>query len=96
MNGMLEALGKIVGDSLATLNGVSIYGMASADGSYALNDRLAKNRAGSARDWLVQNLHLSAQDARHFSVGARPEGWRRCWKPCGPTGIPTPRRWQKS
>ena len=75
MNGMLEALGKIVGDSLATLNGVSIYGMASADGSYALNDRLAKNRAGSARDWLVQNLHLSAQDARHFSVGARPEGW---------------------
>lgn len=75
MNNMFEALSKIVNDSLATLNSVSIYGMASADGSYALNERLSKNRAGSAKNWLVDNLHLSSQDARHFSVGARPEGW---------------------
>lgn len=75
MNGMFEALSKIVNDSLATLNSVSIYGVASADGAFALNDRLAKNRAGSAKNWLVENLHLSLQDAHHFKVGARPEGW---------------------
>lgn len=75
MNGMLEALQKIVSDSLATLNSVSIYGMASADGSYSFNDRLAKNRASSAKKWLVENLGLSSREASHFSVGARPEGW---------------------
>lgn len=76
MNNMLKVLSKIVNDSLATLNSVSIYGMASADGSYALNERLAKNRAGSAKNWLIDNLHLSLQDTRHFSVGSRPEGWK--------------------
>lgn len=49
MNRMLATLQKIVTDSLATLNSVSIYGMASADGSYAFNTTLSRNRANSAK-----------------------------------------------
>lgn len=76
MNAMLDVLGKIVTDSLATLNSVSIYGMASADGSYYYNNILAKNRANSAKNWLVENLGLSSKEASSFSVGSRPEGWK--------------------
>lgn len=75
MNGMLSALEKIVNDSLATLQKVGIYGMASADGSYYFNERLSKNRATSAKNWLIDNLDLSAEQARNFTVGSRPEGW---------------------
>lgn len=75
MNRMLATLQKIVTDSLATLNRVSIYGMASADGSYAFNTTLSRNRANSAKNWLVDQLHISASQASRFSVGSRPEGW---------------------
>ena len=75
MNGMLSKLSSIVSDSLATLNSVSIYGMASADGSYAFNTTLSKNRAQSAKNWLVQQLGIPAEEAESFSVGSRPEGW---------------------
>lgn len=75
MNGMLQALQKIVNDSLATLNSVSIYGMASADGSYAFNTTLARNRANSAKNWLVDQLNISAGQASRFDTGSRPEGW---------------------
>lgn len=75
MNRMLATLQKIVTDSLATLNRVSIYGMALADGSYAFNTTLSRNRANSAKNWLVDQLHISASQASRFSVGSRPEGW---------------------
>lgn len=75
MNRMLATLQKIVTDSLATLNSVSIYGMASADGSYAFNTTLARNRANSAKNWLVDQLHFNASQASRFSIGSRPEGW---------------------
>lgn len=73
MNGMLGALEKILADSLATLNKVEIYGMASADGSFAFNTTLARNRASSAKTWLLSRL---GEDIRvPFSIGSRPEGW---------------------
>lgn len=75
MNTMLSALQRIVNDSLATLNSVSIYGMASADGSFAYNTVLSRNRANSAKKWLVGKLGISAKEAEGFSVGSRPEGW---------------------
>lgn len=73
MNGMLDALKKILNDSLATLNRVEIYGMASADGSYAFNTTLARNRANSAKSWLLS--HLGEKIRVPFAVGSRPEGW---------------------
>ena len=75
MNSMLSVLQKIVNDSLATLNSVSIYGMASADGSFAFNTVLSRNRANSAKKWLVNRLDLSSAQADGFKVGSRPEGW---------------------
>lgn len=75
MNRMLSTLEKIVTDSLATLNSVSIYGMASADGSYAFNTTLSRNRANSAKNWLIKQLHFNASQAASFSIGSRPEGW---------------------
>ena len=75
MNSMLSVLQKIVNDSLATLNSVSIYGMASADGSFAFNTVLSRNRANSAKKWLVDRLDLSSAQADGFKVGSRPEGW---------------------
>lgn len=75
MNKMLSVLENIVSDSLATLNDLSIYGMASADGSYAFNTTLAENRAASAKRWLVSRLRLSVAQARMIRVGSRPEGW---------------------
>ena len=73
MNGMLGALEKILADSLATLNKVEIYGMASADGSFAFNTTLARNRASSAKAWLL--LRLGEDIKAPFSTGSRPEGW---------------------
>lgn len=72
---MMDVLGKIVNDSLATLNSFDIYGVASADGSYAFNTTLSANRAASAKQWLIQNLHLNHNLAKRFSVGSMPEGW---------------------
>lgn len=76
MENMLVALGKIVSDSLATLNSLDIYGMASADGSYAFNTTLARNRAASAKRWLVAQLHMPGEQAALIATGSRPEGWK--------------------
>ena len=75
MNAMLFTLQKIVNDSLATLNSVNIYGMASADGSFAFNTTLSRNRANSAKKWLVSQLGIPQKQADEFSIGSRPEGW---------------------
>lgn len=76
MANMLAALQPVVTDSLATLTSVSIYGMASADGSLPFNTRLAEARAASAKNWLISHLDgLTRPQWRCFSVGSRPEGW---------------------
>lgn len=75
MNRMLETLQRVATDSLATLQTVSIYGMASADGSYAFNTTLSRNRAQAARRWLEQQLQIDLEQQVAFSIGSRPEGW---------------------
>ena len=45
LNGMLEKLAPVMKDSLATLNEITITGMASVDGSLAFNTALAMKRA---------------------------------------------------
>lgn len=75
MEGMLNALQPILKDTLATLGNVIITGLASADGSLAYNTILSRNRAQSAKNWLVSQLHLNAAGQRTFKVNSRPEGW---------------------
>lgn len=76
MEGMLDALRPILDDTLAVLNNVTITGLASADGSLAFNTTLARNRAQSAKNWLISRLHLNAAGQRTFHVNSRPEGWK--------------------
>lgn len=75
MEAMLATLEKIVSDSLTTLHSLDIYGMASADGAYAYNTALARNRAAAAKQWLADRLHLPARQAAIITTGSRPEGW---------------------
>ena len=49
--------------------------MASADGSLAFNTSLARNRAASAKQWLVGQLDIEPKTQRLISVDSRPEGW---------------------
>lgn len=72
---MEATLAPILNDSLATLTSLSIYGMASADGSLSFNTPLARNRAESARRWLIDRLAINAPTQRIIQVGSRPEGW---------------------
>ena len=73
---MLATLQIVLYDSLATLSSVKINGMASADGPLPFNTRLAKSRAGEAKNWLLRNLDgLTDRQVRSFTAGSRPEGW---------------------
>ena len=77
MEKMTNTLRPILDDTLATLKGLAITGLASADGSLALNTRLARNRAASARAWLVDHLKgtRTVLSARMITADSRPEGW---------------------
>lgn len=75
LDSMVNKLEPVLSDSLAVLNSLSIYGMASADGSLPFNTQLARNRAASAKKWLVQRLHLDAPMQKLIETGSRPEGW---------------------
>ena len=72
---MEQKLRPVITDTLATLNSLNIFGMASADGSYAFNTKLARSRAVSARNWLVSRLSMSLRQQRVIRTGSRPEGW---------------------
>ena len=72
---MEAKLRPVITDTLATLNSLDIFGMASADGSYTFNTRLARSRAVSARNWLVGRLGMSQRQQRVIRTGSRPEGW---------------------
>lgn len=76
MEKMMSTLAPILQDSLATLTSLDIYGMASADGSLAFNTTLARNRAESAKKWLVTQLSIRPEVQRIITVGSRPEGWQ--------------------
>ena len=77
MDKVLAALQPVIADSLATLTEVSIYGMASADGSLPFNTRLAEARAASAGRWLTSRLeNITPAQKKCFLIGSRPEGWQ--------------------
>lgn len=73
---MLSDIAPIMSDSLATLNSLSIYGMASADGSLKFNTPLARNRANSAKQWLMAHLENGEMLNKIIKIGSRPEGWK--------------------
>lgn len=72
---MVNTLAPILADSLATIRDMSIYGMASADGPYGFNTKLARNRASSAKQWLIDKLQINPKTGRLIRTDSRPEGW---------------------
>lgn len=72
---MTATLAPILSDSLATLQKLDIYGMASADGPFGFNTQLARNRALSAKQWLVSQLQMDTEIKQIISTDSRPEGW---------------------
>lgn len=72
---MTATLSPILADSLATLQELNIYGMASADGPFGFNTQLARNRALSAKQWLVSQLQMDTEFKQIISTDSRPEGW---------------------
>ena len=76
LESMVKTLSPILNDSLAELNSVTITGMASADGSLAFNTPLARNRAESARKWLIERLDIQPRLRGRIIANSRPEGWQ--------------------
>ena len=72
---MTQTLAPILADSLATIRTLDIYGMASADGPYGFNTALARNRASSAKQWLVKELQIAPYIEQLIQTDSRPEGW---------------------
>ena len=72
---MVATIAPILQDSLATLTSLDIYGMASAEASIAHNTVLARNRANSAKNWLVNKLNIPSEVQKVITLGSRPEGW---------------------
>ena len=75
LDSMVATLQPVLTDSLATINSIEINGMASADGSFATNTALARNRANAAMQWLVARLKVPAAVRRLIQVSSKPEGW---------------------
>ena len=75
LHSMRSKLEPILKDTLATIEYVNIYGVASADGSLPFNTTLSSNRARSAMKWLIEELGLELSLSRKMKVGLRPEGW---------------------
>ena len=76
LDDMVAKLAPVLNDTLATLTSLEIFGMASADGPLAFNTPLSKNRANSAKNWLVDRLQISPEIQKVIRVGSRPEGWQ--------------------
>lgn len=75
MESMTQTLRPLFADTLAQLRDFLINGMASADGGYAFNTRLARNRAASAREWVIETLNIRPEIQKLIKVGSKPEGW---------------------
>lgn len=75
MTRMTQTLEPVLTDTLATLLSMDIYGMASADGPFGFNTVLARNRAASAKQWLVDRLEMDPSISKLIRTDSRPEGW---------------------
>lgn len=76
LEAMVSKLEPILGDTLATITSITIYGMASADGPLSFNTPLSANRAKSAKNWLAERLQLPSSVVSLIQTGSRPEGWQ--------------------
>ena len=76
LDSMVAKLSPVLNDTLATLTSLKIFGMASADGPLSFNTPLSRNRANSAKNWLVEQLGISNDVQKLIKVGSRPEGWQ--------------------
>lgn len=76
LDSMLHKLAPIINDSLATIQSITITGLASADGSIRFNTALASKRAHSAFSWLKDTLQLTNDLAKRIKINSRPEGWQ--------------------
>lgn len=88
MDSMVATLQPVLEDSLTTINSLDICGMASADGSYAYNAVLARNRAAAARRWLLERVDIRPQVERMITIGSRPEGWEPVYEAMCADGHP--------
>lgn len=75
LDSMCARLAPVLADTLATVDYLTISGMASADGSFPFNTQLAMQRATSARQWLLGSLRVGKDVQRRIKVDSRPEGW---------------------
>lgn len=55
-----------------TLQGVTLWGTCSPEGSYAVNTQLAQNRTQAVRDYLTKSAPIAASQ---ISIGSTPENW---------------------
>lgn len=76
LDSMMSRLSPIINDTLSTINSLSIYGMASADGPLPFNTDLARRRATSACRWIVEQMGIPSYIERRIVIGSRPEGWQ--------------------
>lgn len=67
--------GRFIRDSLIFVNSVRLCGYCSIEGSYAINERLARSRAEGFRDYLNDKYALSS----HFPVEVKwvAEDWAK-------------------
>lgn len=75
LNRMLADIAPILNDSNATLRSLTIYGVASADGSLKFNTTLAHNRANAAKLWLMAHLDNGEKLNQVTRIDSQPEGW---------------------
>lgn len=69
---MTDLVDKILSDSLLSTDKIVVTGICSPDGPYSYNSDLARNRAGTLRDYLVARLKV---DPRLIQTDYVPEDW---------------------
>lgn len=88
LESMVDKLRPLLADSLVTVDSITIYGVASADGSYLFNEKLAYNRAESAKEWLIKALNINPELQNIIITDSKPEGWWPVYKAMVDDGHP--------
>ncbi len=69
---IMKTIDVVREDKNVEITGINIHGYASPDGPYANNDRLARERAASLKNYVA---HLYPIEANLFSSNSTPEDW---------------------
>ena len=72
LNKIIETINTIKNDTNVTITHISIHGYASPDGPYRLNEKLARERTQSVKEYVNQ---LYAFDGAHIQTDYTPEDW---------------------